>query len=48
MKMRMHAMAAAIALIGTQAAWAGEPEAKKWVDSEFQPRRCPRTSRWRK
>ncbi|CFN65229.1 ABC transporter substrate-binding protein [Bordetella pertussis] len=37
MKMRMHAMAAAIALIGTQAAWAGEPEAKKWVDSEFQP-----------
>ena len=37
MKMRMHAMAAAIALIGTQAAWAGEPEARKWVDSEFQP-----------
>jgi glycerol transport system substrate-binding protein len=37
MKLRMHAMAAAIALIGTSAAWAGEPEAKKWVDSEFQP-----------
>ena len=37
MKLRMHAMAAAIALIGTSGAWAGEPEAKKWVDSEFQP-----------
>ena len=37
MKLCMHAMAAAIALIGTSGAWAGEPEAKKWVDSEFQP-----------
>ena len=37
MKLRMHAMAAAIALIGTSGAWAGEPEARKWVDSEFQP-----------
>ena len=48
MKMRMHTMAAAIALIGTQAAWAGEPEARKWVDSEFQPSSLSRTSRWRK
>ncbi|ALM82775.1 ABC transporter substrate-binding protein [Bordetella sp. N] len=37
MKLRMHAVAAAIALIGTQGAWAGEPEAKKWIDAEFQP-----------
>ena len=37
MKFRMRAVAAAIALIGTSAAWAGEPEAQKWIDSEFQP-----------
>ncbi|OWT80358.1 MULTISPECIES: ABC transporter substrate-binding protein [unclassified Achromobacter] len=37
MKLRMHAVAAAIALIGTPGAWAGEPEAQKWIDTEFQP-----------
>src|SRR5690606_28166287 len=37
MKLRRQAMAAAIALIGCSAAWAGLPEAEKWVDSEFQP-----------
>ena len=38
MKMRLTALAfAATALVIGQAAWAGEAEAKKWVDSEFQP-----------
>ncbi len=37
MKLRMHAVAAAIALIGSSGAWAGEPEAQKWIDTEFQP-----------
>src|SRR4051812_31197160 len=38
MKYRMHAVAfAAAALALGQAAWAGEAEAKKWIDSEFQP-----------
>ena len=36
MKLRRHAIAVAIALIASPA-WAGEPEAKKWIDSEFQP-----------
>ncbi len=38
MKFRMSALGfAAAALACGQAAWAGEAEAKKWVDSEFQP-----------
>ena len=38
MKQRMHAVAfAAAALMLGHAAWAGEAEAKKWIDSEFQP-----------
>ncbi|SFD78917.1 ABC transporter substrate-binding protein [Paracidovorax konjaci] len=38
MKMRLTALAfAATALMIGQAAWAGEAEAKKWVDTEFQP-----------
>jgi len=38
MKMRMHAVASAAAALALgQGAWAGEAEAKKWIDSEFQP-----------
>lgn len=38
MKMHFRAIAfAAAALALGQAAWAGEAEAKKWIDSEFQP-----------
>ncbi len=38
MKLRLNAVAfAAIALSLGQGAWAGEAEAKKWIDSEFQP-----------
>jgi len=37
MKLRMHAIAAAITVIGSSGAGAGEPEARKWIDSEFQP-----------
>src|SRR6266516_2781669 len=38
MKVRYTALAfAAAALVAGQAAWAGEAEAKKWIDSEFQP-----------
>src|SRR3990167_3821724 len=38
MKVQLKAVAfAAAALALGQAAWAGEAEAKKWVDSEFQP-----------
>ena len=38
MRFRMHAVAfAAAALALGQGAWAGEAEAKKWIDSEFQP-----------
>ena len=38
MKMQFKAIAfAAAALAMGQAAWAGEAEAKKWIDSEFQP-----------
>src|SRR5204863_9721465 len=38
MRYRMHAVAfAAAALSLGQGAWAGEAEAKKWIDSEFQP-----------
>src|SRR5690606_22496505 len=38
MNMQLKAVAfAAAALALGQAAWAGEAEAKKWVDSEFQP-----------
>jgi glycerol transport system substrate-binding protein len=38
MKVQVRAIAiAAAALVAGHAAWAGEAEAKKWVDSEFQP-----------
>ena len=38
MKMRYHALAlAALCALGTNLAQAGEAEAKKWVDNEFQP-----------
>jgi hypothetical protein len=38
MKLRLNAVAfAAAALVLGQGAWAGEAEAKKWIDSEFQP-----------
>ena len=38
MKLRLNAVAfAAAALVLGQGAVAGEAEAKKWVDSEFQP-----------
>ncbi|HJV96329.1 MAG TPA: carbohydrate ABC transporter substrate-binding protein, partial [Albitalea sp.] len=38
MKLRLNAVAfAAAALALGQSAWAGEAEAKKWVDNEFQP-----------
>ena len=37
MKMRYNALALAAAMFATHGAWAGEAEAKKWIDSEFQP-----------
>ena len=38
MTLRLHAVACAAAVLALgQAAWAGEAEAKKWIDSEFQP-----------
>ena len=38
MKLRLSSVAfAAAALAMGQAAWAGEAEAKKWIDAEFQP-----------
>ncbi len=37
MKMRMSALAMAAALACGRGARAGEADAKKWVDSEFQP-----------
>ncbi len=38
MRFRMHAVAFAAATLALgQGAWAGEAEAKKWIDSEFQP-----------
>ena len=37
MRMRYNALALAAALCAAQAASAGEAEAKKWIDSEFQP-----------
>jgi glycerol transport system substrate-binding protein len=40
MKLPLHALAfavAAAALAVGQSAWAGEAEAKKWIDAEFQP-----------
>ncbi|WPH12214.1 ABC transporter substrate-binding protein [Variovorax paradoxus] len=37
MKMRYTALAMAAAVFAAQGAWAAEPEAKKWIDSEFQP-----------
>lgn len=38
MKMKLTACAfAATALVAGQGAWAGEAEAKKWIDNEFQP-----------
>ena len=47
MKQRLHTIALAAALLAAgQAAWAGEAEAKKWIDAEFQPSTLSRTSRW--
>ena len=38
MKWRLNALALATAtLFAGHSAWAGEAEAKKWIDSEFQP-----------
>ena len=42
MKLRLNAVAHAAAITAAvlaygQSAWAGEAEAKKWVDAEFQP-----------
>ncbi|MBE7369570.1 ABC transporter substrate-binding protein [Ramlibacter pallidus] len=37
MKMRYTALALAAACLAGSPAWAGEPEAKKWIDNEFQP-----------
>ncbi|MDA8453127.1 ABC transporter substrate-binding protein, partial [Acidovorax sp. GBBC 3332] len=38
MTLRFHAVACAAAVLALgQAAWAGEAEARKWIDSEFQP-----------
>ena len=38
MQMRLNAVALAVAALALgQSAWAGEPEAKKWIDNEFQP-----------
>jgi glycerol transport system substrate-binding protein len=37
MKLRLNAVALAAALWPGPEAWAGEAEAKKWIDSEFQP-----------
>ena len=37
MKMRYNALALAAAMFATHGAWAGEAEAKKWIDTEFQP-----------
>ncbi|MDM0076282.1 ABC transporter substrate-binding protein [Variovorax sp. J2P1-59] len=37
MKIRYTALALAAATFALQSAWAGEAEAKKWIDSEFQP-----------
>src|SRR6187402_3496831 len=38
MRLRMHALAFAAATLALgHGAWAGEAEAKKWIDSEFQP-----------
>ena len=38
MKMRYTALSlAAICALASHGAWAGEAEAKKWIDSEFQP-----------
>jgi len=37
MRIRYTALAMAAASFVAQGAWAGEAEAKKWIDSEFQP-----------
>ena len=38
MKLRMNAIAFATAALAIgHGAWAGEAEAKKWIDTEFQP-----------
>ena len=38
MKMRYTALAlAAVSAVASHGAWAGEAEAKKWIDAEFQP-----------
>ncbi|MCD2340302.1 carbohydrate ABC transporter substrate-binding protein, partial [Ideonella azotifigens] len=37
-KLRISTLAlAALAALGSHGAWAGEAEAKKWIDGEFQP-----------
>lgn len=46
MKMRYTALALAAAMFAAHGASAGEAEAKKWIDSEFQPSTLSRTSRW--
>ena len=57
MKVRLNAVAfAAAALALGQSAWAGEAEAKKWIDTEFQPlakptmryRHCATPAVWRR
>ena len=37
MKLKQTAWVAAMACAMAGHAWAGEAEAKKWIDSEFQP-----------
>src|SRR5471030_1657241 len=37
MKLRYTTMALAVACAVASQAWAGEAEAKKWIDNEFQP-----------
>lgn len=37
MKMKYTALALAAALAVASQAWAGEAEARKWIDGEFQP-----------
>ena len=37
MKLRYSMVSVAVACLLANSAWAGEAEAKKWIDSEFQP-----------
>jgi glycerol transport system substrate-binding protein len=37
MRIKYTALAMAAALAVASQGWAGEPEARKWIDSEFQP-----------